>query len=137
MSPLYNYEPSSITTILKQTKLEPLKERRKQNRFLLFCNGVHHLVEIPTDNLQCPLRSRSWCSLQDILLMLGIPVMCLSEYIVYLFSMVFFLRLKVIMLHLTGWNLILQVPGRFAPGRSSRNSAGANTIPRPHQQHSR
>ena len=53
----YNYEPSSITTILKQTKLEPLKERRKQNRFLLFCNGVHHLVEIPTDNLQRPLRT--------------------------------------------------------------------------------
>jgi hypothetical protein len=46
-----------MTTILKQTKLEPLKERRKQNRFLLFCNGVHHLVEIPTDNLQRPLRT--------------------------------------------------------------------------------
>ena len=27
----YNYEPDSMTTILKQTKLEPLKERRKQN----------------------------------------------------------------------------------------------------------
>ena len=25
----YNYEPGSMTTILKQTKLEPLKERRK------------------------------------------------------------------------------------------------------------
>jgi hypothetical protein len=46
-----------MTTILKQTKLEPLKERRKQNRLILFCNGVHHLVEIPTDNLQCPLRT--------------------------------------------------------------------------------
>ena len=51
----YNYEPGSMTTI--QTKLEPLKERRKQNRLILFCNGVHHLVEIPTDNLQCPLRT--------------------------------------------------------------------------------
>ena len=40
----YNYEPGSMTTILKQTKLEPLKERRKQNRLILFCNGVHHLV---------------------------------------------------------------------------------------------
>jgi hypothetical protein len=39
------------------TKLELLKERRKQNRLILFCNGVHHLVEIPTDNLQCPLRT--------------------------------------------------------------------------------
>jgi hypothetical protein len=52
----YNYEPGSITTILNQTKLEPLKERRKQNRLILFCNGIHHLVEIPTDNLQRPLR---------------------------------------------------------------------------------
>jgi hypothetical protein len=43
-----------MTTILKQAKLEPLKERRKQNRLILFCNGVHHLVEIPTDNLQRP-----------------------------------------------------------------------------------
>ena len=51
----YNYEPGSMTTI--QTKLEPLKERRKQNRLILFCNGVHHLVEIPTDNLQRPLRT--------------------------------------------------------------------------------
>ena len=51
-----NYELGSMTTILRQTKLEPLKERRKQNRLLLFCNGVHHLVEIPTDNLQRPLR---------------------------------------------------------------------------------
>ena len=47
-----------MTTILKQTKLEPLKERRKQNRIILFCNGVHHLVDIPTDiNLQRPLRT--------------------------------------------------------------------------------
>ena len=53
----YNYEPGSMTTILKQTKLEPLKERRKQNRLILFCNGVHHLVDIPSDNLQCPLRT--------------------------------------------------------------------------------
>ena len=53
----YNYEPGSMTTILKQTKLEPLKERRKQNRLILFCKGVHHLVEIPTDNLQRPLRT--------------------------------------------------------------------------------
>jgi ABC-type Zn uptake system ZnuABC Zn-binding protein ZnuA len=27
----YNYEPGSMTTILKQTKFKPLKERRKQN----------------------------------------------------------------------------------------------------------
>jgi hypothetical protein len=53
----YNYEPGSTTTILKQTKLEPLKERKKQNRLILFCNGIHHLVEIPTDNLQHPLRT--------------------------------------------------------------------------------
>ena len=53
----YNYEQGSMTTILKQTKLELLKERRKQNRLILFCNGVHHLVEIPTDNLQRPLRT--------------------------------------------------------------------------------
>ena len=46
-----------MTTILKQTKLEPLKERRKQNRLLLFCNGVHHLVDIPTDDLQRPLKT--------------------------------------------------------------------------------
>jgi hypothetical protein len=53
----YNYEPGSITTILNQTKLEPLKERRKQNRLILFCNGIHHLVDIPTDDLQRPLRT--------------------------------------------------------------------------------
>ena len=46
-----------MTTILKQTKLEPLKERRKQNRLILFCNGIHHLVDIPTDDLQRPLRT--------------------------------------------------------------------------------
>ena len=46
-----------MTTILKQIKLEPLKERRKQNRLILFCNGVHHLVDIPTDDLQRPLRT--------------------------------------------------------------------------------
>jgi hypothetical protein len=45
-----------MTTILKQTKLELLKERRKQNRLILFCKGVHHLVDILTDNLQRPLR---------------------------------------------------------------------------------
>ena len=38
------------------TKLELLKERRKQNRLILFCKGVHHLVDILTDNLQRPLR---------------------------------------------------------------------------------
>jgi hypothetical protein len=53
----YNYGPGNMTTILKQAKLEPLKERRKQNRLILFCKGVHHLVEIPTDNLQRPLRT--------------------------------------------------------------------------------
>ena len=46
-----------MTTILKQTKLEPLKERRKQNRLILFCNGVHHLVDILTDDLQRPLKT--------------------------------------------------------------------------------
>jgi hypothetical protein len=46
-----------MTTILKQTKLEPLKEWRKQNRLKLFYKGEHHLVEIQTDNLQRPLRT--------------------------------------------------------------------------------
>jgi hypothetical protein len=74
-----------MTTILKQTKLEPLKERRKQNRLILFCNGIHHLVEIPTDNLQRPLRttknmhSQHYSTLKDILWWItfrdGLPVM--------------------------------------------------------------
>ena len=50
----YSYEEGSMTNIMKQLNLEPLKERRKQNRLILFCKGVHGQAKIPTDILKTP-----------------------------------------------------------------------------------
>jgi hypothetical protein len=40
----YNFEPGSMTTILKQRNLEPLKERRKQNRLILHITGPPYYI---------------------------------------------------------------------------------------------
>ena len=51
----YNYDPGSMTAILQQLKLEPLQERRRQNRLVLFCKGLHHQSAIPTHILERPV----------------------------------------------------------------------------------
>jgi hypothetical protein len=38
-------------------KIRTTKRKKKTEQLILFCNGVHHLVEIPTDDLQRPLRT--------------------------------------------------------------------------------
>ena len=50
----YSYDPGSMTAILQQLKLEPLQERRRQNRLVLFCKGLHHQSAIPTHILERP-----------------------------------------------------------------------------------
>ena len=45
-----------MTKILVDLKLEPLKERRKNSRLILFCKGLNHQAAIPTGMLQRPKR---------------------------------------------------------------------------------
>ena len=52
----YCHDPGSMTQILKDLNLEPLKDRRKQNRLILFCKGVHHQATLPINILQAPTR---------------------------------------------------------------------------------
>ena len=52
----YSQEPGSMTKILEQLKLEPLKQRRKQSRLVLFYKGLNHQAAIPTSQLQRPKR---------------------------------------------------------------------------------
>ena len=52
----YSQEPGSMTKILEQLKLEPLKERRKQSRLVLFYKGLNNQAAIPTSMLQRPKR---------------------------------------------------------------------------------
>ena len=48
----YSQEPGSMTKILNDLKLEPLIQRRKSSRLILFCKGVHQQSAIPTNILQ-------------------------------------------------------------------------------------
>ena len=52
----YCHDPGTMTNILKELDLEPLKERRKQSRLILFCKGIHHQATLPTHVLQTPAR---------------------------------------------------------------------------------
>ena len=52
----YSCDPGSMTKILVDLKLEPLKERRKNSRLILFCKGLNHQAAIPTGMLQRPKR---------------------------------------------------------------------------------
>ena len=46
-----NYETGSMTGILGQLKLESLKKRRKDNRFILLNKGLKGKASVPTDDL--------------------------------------------------------------------------------------
>ena len=52
----YCQEPGSMTKILLDLNLEPLKERRRKSRLVLFCKALHHRAAIPTTMLQRPKR---------------------------------------------------------------------------------
>ena len=51
-----DYEPGSMTAILKQLELPSLKERRKQSRLILLHKGIHNHANIPTEHLKSPSR---------------------------------------------------------------------------------
>ena len=53
----YSHDTGSMTKILKDLKLEPLKERRKKSRLILFCKGLHHQAALPTNILKRPQRT--------------------------------------------------------------------------------
>ena len=53
----YNYEPNSMTNILKQLKLQSLTERRKQNRLILLFKGLYNKACIPLDSPMRPSRT--------------------------------------------------------------------------------
>ena len=56
----YSYEEGSMTNIMNKLKLDSLKERRKQNRLILFCKGIKHQANIPTEILKIPtFRSKN------------------------------------------------------------------------------
>ena len=48
----YQYDPGSMTAILDELKLEPLKQRRRENRLVLFCKGVFNQAKLPKARLQ-------------------------------------------------------------------------------------
>ena len=48
----YQYDPGSMTAILAELKLEPLKQRRRENRLVLFCKGVQNQAKLPKARLQ-------------------------------------------------------------------------------------
>ena len=52
----YNYEPGSMTNILKKLQLPALKLRRRQNRLILLFKGLHSKAHIPTENMKGPIR---------------------------------------------------------------------------------
>ena len=52
----YCHDPGSMTKILKDLDLEPLKERRKQSRLILLCKGIYKQATLPTHVLQTPTR---------------------------------------------------------------------------------
>ena len=52
----YSCDPGSMTKILVDLKLEPLKERRKNSRLILFCKGLNHQAAILTGILHRPKR---------------------------------------------------------------------------------
>ena len=52
----YSCDPGSMTKILVDLQLEPLKERRKNSRLILFCKGLNQQAAIPTGMLQRPKR---------------------------------------------------------------------------------
>ena len=45
-----------MTKIMQDLELEPLKERRKQSRLILFCKGINNEATIPSDLLITPAR---------------------------------------------------------------------------------
>ena len=47
----YSREPGSMTKILHDLKLKPLKERRRQNRIILLCKGLHSQTNLPLERL--------------------------------------------------------------------------------------
>lgn len=53
----YSQETGSMPRNLKELNLEPLKDRRKKSRLILFCKGLHHQAAIPTSMLQRPQRT--------------------------------------------------------------------------------
>ena len=53
----YSQEPGTMTKILEELKLEPLKVRRKQSRLVLLHKGLHQQAAIPTSTLQRPKRT--------------------------------------------------------------------------------
>ena len=53
----YSQEPGTMTKILEELKLEPLKIRRKQSRLVLLHKGLHQQAAIPTSMLQKPKRT--------------------------------------------------------------------------------
>ena len=52
----YTYEPGSMTKMLTDLKLQPLKNRRQQNRLILLYTGLNSKANIPIDDLETPLR---------------------------------------------------------------------------------
>jgi hypothetical protein len=53
----YNYEPGTMTTLLKQIDLPSLKDRRQQNIFILMNKGVNKPAHININILQRSKRS--------------------------------------------------------------------------------
>ncbi|VDI39466.1 Hypothetical predicted protein, partial [Mytilus galloprovincialis] len=47
----YNYEPGSMTAILEQLQQPSLKDRRTQNRLILFCKSIHGQANLRSDQL--------------------------------------------------------------------------------------
>ena len=52
----YSREPGSMTEILQDLDLEPLQERRRQSRLILFCKGIFNQAKLPTEVLEEPTR---------------------------------------------------------------------------------
>ena len=52
----HNYEVGSMTKILEDLKLTPLRSRRKQNKVILLFKGLHAGTRIPLHDLKPPNR---------------------------------------------------------------------------------
>ena len=50
----YNFETGSMTKILEQLKWEPLKQRKKGRRLILFYKSQKGQASIPVDDLKNP-----------------------------------------------------------------------------------
>ena len=46
-----------MTAILDQLQLPSLKDRRTQNRLILFCKNIHGQANLPSDQLKKPSRT--------------------------------------------------------------------------------